>query len=492
MKGCKGVAAALLAALLFAFSWVPVKALDLPVASNNAATWLQTSTPEPGIGDEDVVLALLRGGYVTATQEYTQGYLRKLVAHANAGGIPAQSIEQSARQALVMAAAGVDIQSNAPALLTALSDLAAINAEGLRAQAAVLLLYATGAEALGEARIDLPALATALADTRHSGGGFGAPDALSTALAIQALAGYKDVNGVEDAIIYGETYLMLSANDFGGFNMDGNPSALATAEAILMVGCLGRDPVLIDDDSASLQDALSVFQNEDGSFAANPDTEPTAQLTAKGLMAYLAKLRFDRMKTPFYDFTDVTPIEISAEEPENPQPGGVISSANTPGGNQSGAQWGVPAIPMWLLLVVIGVVLFVLILLIVSLTRRHKLATGAATPKEKGIIMREMPRSTAAKPAQSRKAPRPQQQGSAATAAQRPAESPPPAKTPRQAEGRTRASVATPGTPTPAAAPKQTAQPPQQKAFQRSAAPSSRQASSPKNKDEKIVYKRRK
>lgn len=394
MKKYRLGAMLLLAALVLALCYTPVAATEIDVAgkSNQAAEWLKQAVPEPGIGDEDVVLALLRGGYVSNTQEYTQGYLRKLVAHVKAGGIHGQSIVLSAKQGLVLLVAGIDIKKNAPELLAYYNDRTAIDIEGPSAQAAVLLLYSAGGQAIqGQLKIDGNELAAALAATRHTESGFGEtePDVLSTALAMQALAAYVAAPGVEDALLYSDMYLQLHTNDIGGFNMEGQPSALATAEVILAVDCQGEDPELLTPDSAPLIDALAVFQNQDGSFSANPDAQPDTQLTAKCLLAFLAKLRYSRSKEAIYNFADVTAAEITEPSASSPLSGGQTGSdAATQGSGQTG-QEDENSIPPWMLFGILGLVMLVLILLCIYFASRGKkqnrqAKAGNAKPRKPG------------------------------------------------------------------------------------------------------------
>lgn len=379
MKLKRWGAAFLLAMLLFAMLYTPVLANTIDVTAKGAlaAEWLKQAVPQPDIGDEDVVLALLRGGYVTSTQEYTQGYLRKLAQHIGSEKAAGQSVQQSAKQGMVLLAAGVSIHKNVPQLMAYYNDRNAIDAGGPEAQVAILLLYASAPQEFkDQIKLDINALAADFAATHHVESGFGTPepDVISTALAIQALAAYQSVPGVEDALLYGQMYLQLHTNDIGGFNIDGQPSALAVAEVMLAMACLSEDPTLLTPDSAPLVDALAVFQNQDGSFAANPDASPDPTLTAKGLLAYMAKQRFDRNSTPVYSFTDAQPTEIT-EAPSSP--GG--SQPASGGNNSTGGN--APAIgkalsPLWVA-GILAATLAVITLIAIIVARKNKKYAGA-------------------------------------------------------------------------------------------------------------------
>jgi hypothetical protein len=187
-------------------------------------------------------------------------------------------------------------------------------AGGPDAQRAVLLLFGTSEALVQQSSLNLEETAAALAATRHEDGGFGAggvSDVLTTARTMQALGAWKTAGGVEEALLYAEMYLQMQTNDFGGFDVNGSPSALAVAEAVLAMDCQGFDPDMLGPESAPLMNALVIFQNEDGSFSADPDTPADAVLTARCMQALDAKLRYDRQKTASYDFSDATPVVIS-------------------------------------------------------------------------------------------------------------------------------------------------------------------------------------
>lgn len=373
MRMLKTLASTLLVlALLVCFS-VPVLAagVDVQTSVNGSAEWLMEQVPTPTIGDEDVVLALLRGSYATGIQEYTQGYLRQLKAHIDGGGAATQTYAASARQALVAAAAGVDIKAELPKLLNALNDTNALNEGGADAQRGALLLFGTSPVLAQQSKLDLTGLATSLAATAGEDGGFGAggaSDPITTARTMQALAAWKNATGVEDALLYGEMYLQLRTNDFGGFDVDGSASALAVAEAILAMDCLGFDPNMLGPESAPLIDALAVFQNQDGSFSADPDTPADAALTAVCSMALTAKLRYDRQKTRVFDFSDVTSVTAISKEPV--ASGAEASGATTPG--SATTPTGSSGVPGWLIAAILAGVALLIVLLAVLFSKRTK------------------------------------------------------------------------------------------------------------------------
>lgn len=383
MNILKRLAAGALTGFLLLVGCLPVFAADTTTSANSAATWLKTNVAEPAPGDENTVLALLQGGFITPGQEYTQGYLRQVQAHFASGGANGQSLAATARQGLVLAGAGVDIQKDVPQLLAALNDRTALDIEGNEAQCAVLLLFGSGGDTLAaQTKLDLQSLAADVAATANPDGGFGSggvSDVFSTARTLEALAYYRGAPGVEDALLQGEMWLQLRPNDFGGFDVDGQPSAEATARVILAMASLGYDPTLLSPaESAPLVDALLVFQNEDGSFSANPDTPADSGLSSLCALALMAKYRFDLGKTASLDFSAVAAVAIStapASGAASQGQSGASSTSNTPA---------LPAGSQPSTLVIVGVlagIVVLLVLLAVVFAGQSKKRRGKKAPK---------------------------------------------------------------------------------------------------------------
>lgn len=306
--------------------------------ADETAAWLQSEVPQPGIGDEVMLLALLRGGYATTLQEGTQHYLRALQAHVEGGGLAAQSPQATFCQAMVVAAAGLSFEKHFPTLLPAVQAATGNNAAD--AQRTLLLVRAQPAltAALTE---NAAALAAEFAAGANEDGGFGegTSDPVSTARALQALAPYKDDEALQQTIWNADAWLQLRTNDFGGFSLNGEASAEATAEVMLAFSSLAYDPGLLSPDSAPLVSALQQFRTEGGGYAPTVGGTADVQTTALCALALVAKMRFDRGQASVYNFSDVTaselvplPASTSVQSaPAAPAPS-ATNAQNAPGG----------------------------------------------------------------------------------------------------------------------------------------------------------------
>lgn len=288
--------------------------LPLPWEAKAAVDWIHAQLPEPGVGDELAVFALLRSGQNAAKDAYISPYTESLIAHITDVGIEGQDLQTTAWQVLVLSAAGTDVTANAQPLLDALSDAEALNDANQETLALVLLaLGPTGAGA--SANVDTLQLAQSLANGRNLDGGFGAEgvsDAISTARILQALAFYRHDGTVENGVVDGREWLRDNLAEYGGYDMEGSPSAVATAEAVIALCCLSEEG--FDTDFPDPSNALTVFQNDDGSFSQNPDSPPDLDLTALGLLAIVSHTRLERGLAPVYRMSDVTVVPEAADE----------------------------------------------------------------------------------------------------------------------------------------------------------------------------------
>lgn len=322
MKFYKHFAATVLAFALLAVVALPARGADLTTEGAASAQWLRTACPQPGVGDETVVLALLRGAYITNLDEYTKIYLQNLQNHLEAGGAASQPKAASARQAIVLAAAGIDIAAEAPALLKALEDGAAIAAEGHDALCQSLLLFGhVGVQPPKGLQVEQ--LLTALAATRNEDGGYGPggeSNGLATAEALQAFTGYADIADAQEALLNARFWLQLNSNYLGGYDLNGASSPDATAAAMLAAACDGQEPAFISMNSASMLDALMVFfDSQQGSFSENPDTLPVVETNALCLLALAAQQRYVWQKTPVFDFSDASAGSMPSENGTVPE-----------------------------------------------------------------------------------------------------------------------------------------------------------------------------
>lgn len=288
--------------------------LPLPWEAKSAAEWLRDQLPEPDIGNETVVFALLRSGQNTGQDSYVSPYIETLLAHAAGDDIAEQSLQATAWQVLTLSAAGVDVTTNAQPLLDALGDAEALDQADQETIALVLLALGPTGAATPDG-LDKLQFARHLANGRNLDGGFGpegVSDAITTARVLQALAFYRHDGTVENGVVDGREWLRDNLSEYGGYDLDGSPSAVATAEAVIALCCLSEEG--FEDGIPDPSNALTVFQNNDGSFSQNPDSPPDLELTALGLLAMVSHTRLERGLAPVYRMSDVAPAPSAVPE----------------------------------------------------------------------------------------------------------------------------------------------------------------------------------
>ncbi|MFV0352243.1 MAG: hypothetical protein ACK5JF_08055 [Oscillospiraceae bacterium] len=360
MSLLKKAAAVIVAAVLSLCLCVPVFAIDYGTDTRATADWLRAKVPTPSVGDEKVVLALLRGTYITPQQDYTTLYIDALMQHLNQGNAATQPVEDSYWQAMVLAACGMDLTTVAPSLLDVFKQPDTLDINGKRMALQLFSARTDLAESVG---FDLGSSTAAIAAARNEDGGYGTGEsnAVDTARFLQALASKKSSNGVaEEALLDPLAWLYMRPNDEGGFDMGGNPSATATAEVMVVLSCYGENPDLLSTDAASLSSALLYFSKGDGSFAETEDGEADVETTAICLLGLASKVRFDRDLSKIYDFNDVPAYSTptSSSSPADASSNLTNSGSNTVA-KPSGSSLLLPA------LVAVGIVIIAVIVFIV-------------------------------------------------------------------------------------------------------------------------------
>ncbi len=359
MRVIRQFSAVILAICLCAMFMLPVfSARDatgqlMPWEARAAAQWLREALPQPAPGEELAVLALLRSGQVNPADPYAADYAEALLARAEEGEAAKQEPAQTARQLLVLAAAGLSADS--VRLSAGLPDAVTLKAAGPDGMRLALLAFGPAGLPPPEG-LDAPALAEALAAAQNQDGGFGADgvsDAISTAQALQALAFYRQQPAAESSVALARAWLRASRAEYGGYDLDGSPSARATAEAVIALCCLSEDGLEGVDDPAG---ALAVFQNEDGSFSADPDSPPDTELTALGLLAIVSHARLERGMAPVFRMSDVPQKGGGEADAEPPGPADAEPAAAPPAG-------GMPPLPTWAVpIILVGTVALIVVL----------------------------------------------------------------------------------------------------------------------------------
>lgn len=347
MAGCRGgfadgrpacrrvlmkLAGGLLALLLFALpagtlaaSAAPVAApqcvaaqAELPRPARTALAWVDNALQEPVLGDEVALYALLRSGTVEPADPRVAAWLEAVRGSIAENAHLAWRPATRAWVALVLAAAGRQVDVVAPGLAQVLAQSAANGGDD--AWAALLVFGDTGPLAAPQ-DVDILALAAEYAAGANPDGGFGANGVSAvqdTALAVQALAccaGQPQANAAVQAALAWLQGQMGPAGEF--YYPDGTTGPALAAQVLLACAQAGVQPP--GGENAGPMNALLLFRYDDGGFLRTPDGQPDLELTALCALALYADAGREAGAAVF-DFDGATKQVWVVTQVEEPQP----------------------------------------------------------------------------------------------------------------------------------------------------------------------------
>ena len=274
------------------------------------AWYLQAQVPEPtcsAVGGDWLVFALVRSG-VKVPQKYFDTYYKNTedyVASVN-GVLSRKKNTEYSRVILALTAIGKDPQNVAGFdLLLPLGDFDETVSQGVNGAIFALL-------ALDSKNYEIPA--NPAADTQATReiptGGWaltgGEPDVDVTAMALQALAKYREDADVLVAVERGVTALADLQEPNGAYTSWGEENSESVSQVIVALTELGISP---DDErfvknGQTLEQVLLRFAQEDGSFRHTADGKSDEMATEQALYALAAISRAQDGRTTLYDITD--------------------------------------------------------------------------------------------------------------------------------------------------------------------------------------------
>ena len=272
------------------------------------------------IGGEWAVIGLSRAGLLSdaAAQSYEQA-AEDYVKQAGSVRLPHAKSTENSRTILGLTAAGYDAANVAGVDLTAgLTDMAYLRAQGTNGPIwALIALDCHGYDipqcADGEEQVTREGLVAEILSYQCSDGGWALmgdeSDVDMTAMALTALAPYKDDVEVKAAVDAALAYLSDAQQDDGGFMGWGTANSESCAQVIVALTALGIDPAADSrfvKNGASPLDGLCAFACEGGGFChSNEQAEPDGMATEQGFYALAAYDRFRQGMTSLFDMTDI-------------------------------------------------------------------------------------------------------------------------------------------------------------------------------------------
>ena len=285
------------------------------------ACYLQAQVAEPGagsIGGDWLIFGLARSG-VKVSQKYFDTYYKNVEAAVREknGILSERKYTEYSRTVLALTAIGKDPASVAGFnLLRPLADFEQVAKQGINGTIFALLALDSGGYEIPEA----PEAETQATRELYVGellrreipdGGWaltgGTPDADMTAMALQALAKYRDRQDVEDAVQRGLAALSALQEPNGAYLSWDEENSESVCQVIVALTELG---ISLDDErfvknGQTLPQVLERFACEDGSYRHSLNGNSDEMATEQAFYALAAIHRAETGKTTLYDMTDV-------------------------------------------------------------------------------------------------------------------------------------------------------------------------------------------
>lgn len=278
--------------------------------------WLMESAPEPTLGHEGgewLILGLARSELeVPAT--YYETYLKNLTRQVEecGGQLSDRKYTEFSRVILALTALGEDpATATGYDLVAPLADYEKTVYQGINGPIFALI-------ALDSGNYQLPQTQTAenqgsrerylqmILDRESEGGGWalvgGPAEPDMTAMALQALAPYRDRADVAEAVERGLEALSRMQNEQGGFALYGEETSEAAAQTVVALTALGislEEPRFVKNGTTVLE-RLMDFRQKDGSFSHLVDGEADQMATEQAFYAMVAAWRAEQGMSSLY------------------------------------------------------------------------------------------------------------------------------------------------------------------------------------------------
>lgn len=280
------------------------------------AQYLQKKVPEPGYGSvagEWLALGFGRSD-LEGSEDYLLGYGERVAAYSaeKAGVLHNKKYTEYSRVILAWTAIGRDANNvGGFNLLTPLADFDQTVFQGINGPIFALLAldcgnYEIPENTTGSTQATRDMYVDHILRAELTGGGWSLSGNTAeidmTAMALQALAKYRDREDVARAVDRGLEVLSQQQNSNGGYTSQNTESSESVAQAIVALTELG---ISLDDsrfvkNNNTLKDALLGFQKEDGSFSHLLNESPDLLATEQAFYALVAIERMEQGKTSLY------------------------------------------------------------------------------------------------------------------------------------------------------------------------------------------------
>ena len=316
-----------------------VKPVDVSEGINAAAKWELANVTNPTYTDEWDILGLVRGD-IKVPSDYYKTYYNNLVKviKEKKGNLSNSKYSEYSRVIIALSALGYDpTDVGGYNLVEKLYNFDNVSKQGINGVIfALIALDTKDFEIKGDLN-SREMMINYILENQLSDGGF----ALSgdtgevdiTAMALQALAKYKDEEKVKVAIEKGLNFLSKSQLSTGGFKAEASlftnivkfltndksveENVESAAQVLVAMNELGIDNTdkRFVKNGKTIVDNIMTFKTEDGGFKhVSSDDKANAMATEQVLYSLVSQQRLENKKTSLYDMSDVT--ENKPEVPE--------------------------------------------------------------------------------------------------------------------------------------------------------------------------------
>ena len=299
-------------------------------ALKSGCAFLLSAVPEPGVeavGGDWIPFLLARAGY-DVPEAYLTAYRARVEAKAaeTAGILHRRKYSDNSRVILALTALGTDPRDVAGYDLTApLADVEKTAYQGLNGVIwALIALDSAGYDVAkapeGATQATRQLYLGRILSAQLLAGGWALSDEADvdlTAMALQALAPYREQPEVAAAVERGLAWLSSVQEASGGFVNGENENAESVSQVILALCALGMDPLdsRFVKNGHTLLEALMAYRLEDGSFRHLAGTLANLMATQQALLALCAVCRRQAGLTAVYDLREVIDARAATVQP---------------------------------------------------------------------------------------------------------------------------------------------------------------------------------
>lgn len=283
----------------------------------NASNWILENTKNPGYQDEWKVFGLKRGN-IEVPNNYYETYYNNLVEvlKEKDGNLSRNKYTEYSRVIIALTALGYDpTDVGGYNLVEKLFDLNNVSKQGINGVIFALIALDTKDFEIKGNKNSRDMMIDYIIDKQLSDGGFalygdkGEIDI--TAMAIQALSKYKDINNVKVAIDKALNFLSNSQMNTGGFGTYEGETVESSAQVLVALNALGisEDDGRFIKNGNTIIDAINKFEARDGGFKhLLSQNIADSMATEQVLYSLVSQQRLNKGETSLYDMSDVVLI----------------------------------------------------------------------------------------------------------------------------------------------------------------------------------------